>query len=171
MQHETYQIVRQMTHTLKQMESWIGKVEADAAARKYDANHLLQARLAPDMFPLIRQFGSACDNAKLLAARTTGKTAPSHPDNQQTWAEMRTRMQETLAFLADLTEADFANAAATRATFPWYPGKWLDAQTYVWQYALPNFHFHASMAYAILRENGINVGKGDFLGQLNFRDV
>ncbi len=170
MQHETYQIVRQLTHTLKQMEGWITKVEAHAAAKKFDANTLLQDRLAPDMFPLVRQFGSACDNAKLLAARTSGKTAPVHPDNQTTWAEMRERMQSTLAFLADMTEADFAKAASTKASFPWYPGKQLEAQPYVWQYALPNFFFHASMAYAILRKNGVDVGKGDFLGALPWTD-
>lgn len=170
MQHETYRIVRQLAQTLQQMESWIPKVQADAAAKKYDANLLLQCRLMPDMFPLVRQFGSACDNVKLLAARTTGKTAPVHSDDQKTWAEVQQRIQEVLAWLGDLTEADFANAHATKATFPWFPGKHLEADAYVYQYALPNFHFHAAVAYAILRHNGVVLGKADFLGPIPFRE-
>jgi hypothetical protein len=170
-QSQAHTIVLQCTRTLEQMDAWIGKIKANAGHRKYDPNTLLQARLAPDMFPLVRQYGAACDNLKLMAARLSGKQAPVHADNQTSWDEVHTRIQDVLAWVRALQGEDFANAAQTRATFPWYPGKMLAAEPYLVQYALPNFYFHATTAYAILRTNGVELGKADFLGALPFQDA
>jgi hypothetical protein len=84
---------------------------------------------------------------------------------------VHTRIQDVLAWVRALQGEDFANAAQTRATFPWYPGKMLAAEPYLVQYALPNFYFHATTAYAILRTNGVELGKADFLGALPFQDA
>lgn len=176
MQPETFQtvsftVVQQCIRTLRQMDHWIDKARAHAQHRKFDANVLLQVRLAPDMFPLVRQYGSACDNAKLLGARLTGRQAPVHPDNQTTWEDVRARVRDVIAWLEALRVEDFAEAHAVKATFPWVPGKFLAAEPYLVQYAIPNFHFHATTAYALLRHNGVEVGKADFLGMLPFQDA
>lgn len=164
-------LVTQSTRTLVQMDSWIDKVKANAAHKKYDANLLLQVRLAPDMFPLVRQYGSACDNAKLMAARLTQRQAPVHADDQKSWDDVRTRIRDVVGWVSALQADDFDAAADTRATFPWFPGKMLAAEPYLFQYALPNFHFHATTAYAILRHSGVELGKSDFLGMLPFQDA
>jgi hypothetical protein len=167
----SHAMVVQCTRTLRQMDHWIDKARAHAQHRRFDANLLLQCRLAPDMFPLVRQYGSACDNAKLLGARLTGRQAPVHADNQASWDEVRVRIHDVVGWLDALRVEDFAQAASVKATFPWVPGKYLAAEAYLFQYALPNFHFHATTAYAILRHNGVEVGKADFLGALPFQDV
>lgn len=167
----SFTVVQQCRWTLHQMDGWIDKARHHASHRRYDANLLLQARLAPDMFPLVRQYGSACDNAKLLAARLSSRQAPVHADNQTSWEEVRARISDVVQWLAALREEDFAGAAAVRATFPWFPGKALAAEPYLFQYAVPNFHFHATTAYAILRHNGVEIGKADFLGSLPFQDA
>src|SRR5690606_15715713 len=102
--------VPQLCKMLRNMEGWLDKAEAHAAARKFDVNVLLSARLAPDLFPLVRQVQSACDTAKFLAARLAGKEAPSDPDTETTFAEIRARIQKTAAFVATIEEADFKDA-------------------------------------------------------------
>lgn len=154
------------------MESWLDKAEAHAATRKFDVNTLLSARLAPDMFPLARQFQSACDNAKFLAARLGGKEAPRDPDTETTIAEIRARIQKTTAFVATIQEADFKDAATRLIKIGYLPeNKRVVGSVYLNEQALPNFYFHAAMAYAILRHNGVDVGKSDFLGKYPLVDV
>ncbi|MEQ1565025.1 MAG: DUF1993 domain-containing protein [Myxococcota bacterium] len=171
MEFSTATIVGQLRRTLEGMDGWIDKVHAHATAKRYDADLLLQVRLAPDMFPLVRQYGSACDSAKLCAARLSGRPVPSHADDQKTWADVRHRVRDVVTILGGFGDADFANAAATKVVFPWNPGKGIQGREYLLQYVIPNFHFHASMAYAILRHNGVELGKADFLGPLPFHDV
>ena len=105
-----YPLVLEMKKLLGHMNGWIDKAEAHAGGKTYDANTLLQARLAPDMFPLVRQFQNACDTAKFAAAFTTGKEPPSHPDTEQTFAEVRTRIASVIEYLGTFTEADFEGA-------------------------------------------------------------
>lgn len=176
MQRETFStvshaLVTQCVRTLRQMDHWIDKARAHAQHRKYDANVLLSARLSPDMFPLIRQFLSASDNAKQLGARLTGKQAPVHTDDPTSWDDVRARLRDVIGWLEALRPEDFASAGDVRATFPWYPGKALAAEPYLLQFAVPNFYFHATTAYALLRTNGVELGKADFLGALPFQDV
>jgi uncharacterized protein len=154
----------QLSRMLKNLLGWLDKAEAHAAAKKFDAQVLVDARLAPDQFALVRQVQIACDHAKNTAARVSGKVAPAHPDTEKTLAELRARVQTVLAYLADFTEADFAGAEARAISLPVFQGKSLSATHYVYEYGLPNFYFHLVTAYAILRHNGVDVGKLDYIG-------
>lgn len=164
--------VPQVSKILANMRSWLQKAEAHAEARKFDVNTLLSARLAPDMFPLVQQFQSACDSAKFLAARLGGKTPPRDADTETSFEELRARIDKTLAFLETVTEADFKDASSRLIQMSYLPeNKRMEAPVYLNQQVLPNFYFHAAMAYAILRKNGVDVGKTDFLGAVPLVDV
>ena len=162
-------IVLEMKKLLGQINSWLDKAAAHATAKKYDVNTLLQARLAPDQFPLVRQFQAVCDQAKYAVGRTTGKDIPSHPDTEQTVDEIRARVASTIAYLDTFTKNDFESLASRTVTTPRWEGKSMTATDYLVEHAMPNFFFHLTTAYAILRHNGVDVGKRDFLGQLSFR--
>jgi len=164
-----YPLVLEMKKLLGQMNRWIDKAEAHAASKDYDPNTLLQARLAPDMFPLVRQFQNACDTAKFAAAFTTGKEPPSHPDTEQTFAEVRARIASVIDYLGTYSEADFENVESREVKRPRWEGKSMRATDYFLEQALPNFFFHLTTAYALLRHNGVELGKRDFIGQLSFR--
>jgi hypothetical protein len=164
-----YPLVLEMKKMLGQMNRWIDKAEAHAASKDYDPNTLLQARLAPDMFPLVRQFQNACDTAKFAAAFTTGKEPPSHPDTEQTFAEIRARIASVIDYLGTFTEADFESTESREVKRPRWEGKSMKATDYFLEQALPNFFFHVTTAYALLRHNGVELGKKDFIGQLSFR--
>lgn len=163
--------VPQLTRTLKQVHTWLDKAEAHATAKKFDVNTLLTARLAPDMFPLARQVQSISDNAKGTAARLAGVAIPSFPDEEKTVAELRARLDKTVAFLETLKREQFDGAEARVVTLPWMQGKGFKGLDYLVGFALPNFYFHATAAYTILRHNGVDVGKMDFLGALPLIDV
>jgi uncharacterized protein len=156
---------------LTNLERWIDKVNAFATAKKFDANTLLQARLAPDQFPLVRQIQTACDNAKFVCFRATGKEAPSHPDTEQTWDELRTRIRSVRELVNSFKPSDFDGIENRTVALPWNPGKVLSATDYIVQFGLVNFGFHLVTAYSILRHNGVEVGKVDFVGSLPFRDA
>jgi len=165
------QLVAQMARSLRYIDRWIDKAHAHATARKFDPAVLLQSRLAPDMFPLIRQIGAACDTAKFTAARLSGKTPPSHPDKETSWDEIRGRLREVIAYVEGFGASSFEGASERRMTFGWMPGKQIAADDYLVQYAVPNFYFHVAMTYAILRHNGVEIGKADYLGDLPFMDL
>ena len=162
-------LVLEMKKLLGHMLAWIDKAESHAAAKGYEANTLLLARLAPDMLPLVRQFQNACDTAKVAAAFTTGKEPPSHPDTEQTFAEVRARITSVIDYLGTFTEADFADTDSREVKRPRWEGKSMRANDYFVEQGLPNFFFHLDMAYAILRHNGVDLGKRDYIGQLSFR--
>lgn len=164
-----YPLVLEMKKMLGQMNRWIDKAEAHAASKDYDPNTLLQARLAPDMFPLVRQFQNSCDTAKFAAAFTTGKEPPSHPDTEQTFAEVRARISSVIDYLGTYSEADFENVESREVKRPRWEGKSMRASDYFLEQALPNFFFHVTTAYALLRHNGVELGKRDYIGQLSFR--
>jgi len=159
----------QFQKQLRQLDTWLDKAEAYAKERSFDANVLLTARLAPDQFPLVKQIQSSCDTAKLAAVRLTGKEAPSHPDTETTIPELRARIQSVLAFLGSLTEADFADAGTKTVSQPRWEGRVMSGHDYFLEHALPNFYFHLTHAYALLRHNGVHVGKRDYLGTLSLR--
>jgi hypothetical protein len=163
-----YPFVLEMKKLLGSLDACLEKATVDATARKYDVNTLLQARLAPDMFPLVRQIQAVCDQAKYAVGRTTGRDIPSHPDTETTVAELRTRIGVVQTYLNDFAEVDFAGVAERTVTTPRWEGKHMTAPNYFAQHALPNFFFHLSMAYAILRHNGVPVGKKDYLGALTY---
>jgi hypothetical protein len=158
--------IRLFTKTLENFEKWMDKAGEHAKARSFDVDVLAQARLAPDQFAFVQQVQSACDQAKYAAAYLGGKAAPSHPDTEKTFAELRERIRKCTGFLAGFAEADFAGAADRKVAPPWLQGRWLHGRDYLVHVAVPNFFFHATMAYAILRHNGVALGKMDFIGSL-----
>ncbi len=157
------------TKTLQNLTHMLDKSAAFAETKKFDTAVLMQARLAPDQFPFIRQIQIACDTAKLGAARLTGKEAPSHDDKEQTLADIKTRIHETIAFLNSLTAKDFEGAAERKITQLRWEGKYMLGHDYVNHHAVPNFYFHVTTAYSILRHNGVDLGKKDYLGELPYK--
>jgi hypothetical protein len=158
--------IRLFAKTLQNIERWMDKATAHAKAKSFEVDVLAQARLAPDQFAFVRQVQSACDQAKYAAAYLGGKQAPSHPDTEQTFAELRQRIQKCLSFLDTVQPKDLEEAAERKVSPPWLGGKWLRGDDYLVHFALPNFFFHATMAYAILRHNGVDLGKMDYLGSI-----
>lgn len=142
------------------------KAEAHATEKKIDPNALLQARLFPDMFPLLRQVQVASDFAKSVSARLAGVEVPKLEDNEQTFAELQARIVTVLGFIEGLDTAKFDEAATreiiTQAGTP--KEKRFTGQSYLLNYGLPHFFFHTTTAYAILRHNGVEVGKKDYIG-------
>ncbi|HEY0255354.1 MAG TPA: DUF1993 domain-containing protein [Kofleriaceae bacterium] len=164
-----YLLIREMHKVLGQMDSWFEKVGAHATAKKFDVDSIIHWRMAPDMLPFSAQIGIACDTAKFAAARATGKEAPSHSDDQKTVAEMRTRIESVRTFLDGFKESDFAGTDDRMISLPRWEGKKMTATDYVIEHSVPNFMFHSTTAYLLLRHNGVDVGKKDFLGPLTYR--
>jgi hypothetical protein len=156
--------------SLTNLERWIDKAHDFAKAKKFDPNDLLTARLAPDQYPLSHQIMSVCDQAKLVPSRVTGKEAPVHPDTEKTWDELRTRIRAVREYLKGFKPSDFEGSEERKISLPWMPGKHLIARDYVNEFALQNFAFHLVTTYAILRHNGVELGKADFIGSVPFRD-
>jgi hypothetical protein len=163
-----YQAVLQCIQMLKNVESWLGKAEEHAGAKKFDVGVLMTSRLAPDMKPLIYQVQSASDYVKGAAAWLSGQKPPKHEDNEQTIDEVRARIRKTVAFAESVTEVEYAGAAERKVSLSWAPGKVLGGEDYLLQMTIPNVYFHIAMAFAILRHNGVDIGKMDFLGPINW---
>ena len=144
----------------------LAKAEAHASAKKIDPNALLQARLYPDMFPLLRQVQVACDFAKSVSARLAGVEVPSFEDQEASFADLQSRIAKTLAFIDSLTTAQMAGSETrqivTQAGTP--KEKIFTGDSYLLNYGLPHFFFHINTAYAVLRHNGVEVGKKDYIG-------
>src|ERR1700739_4413358 len=163
-----YQVISQCTQSLKNLETCLDKAEQHAAAKKFDVSVLMTSRLAPDMQPLIYQVQSACDYVKAAAAWLSGQTAPKHEDNEQTIDELRARIRKTVAFAESVNEAQYAGAGERKVKFSWAPGKVIGGKDYLLQMTIPNTFFHIAMAYAVLRNGGVDIGKMDFLGPISF---
>lgn len=157
------------TKTLTAIEAWLDKAAAYAEAKKFAPEVLLESRLAPDQFPLLRQIQIACDNTKFICCRLTGKDVPSNPDTEKTLADIRARIKTHKDFLATFKREDFNGAEERAITQQAWQGKSMRGGDYLDNYALPNLYFHVTTAYAILRHNGVDLGKRDFLGPLPFQ--
>jgi hypothetical protein len=167
-----YQVISQCVHMLKNLESWLDKAEEHAAAKEFDVGVLMASRLAPDMKPLIYQVQSACDYVKAAAAWLSGQTPPEHEDNEHTIDEVRARIRKTVDFAQSVKEAQYARASERKVSMSWAPaGKVLGGKDYLLQMTIPNAFFHVAMAYAVLRHNGVEIGKMDFLGPVNWIDA
>lgn len=156
----------QFTKTLRNLETWLDKAQAHATAKSFDASVLLSARLAPDQYPLTRQIQIACDEAKNTAARLAGREAPKHPDTESSFDELRARIKTVRAYLEGFRPEDLQGAEERAITLSFLPGMTIRGEDYVIQLSLPNFYFHVTTAYAILRHNGVDLGKRDFIGSL-----
>jgi len=143
----------------------LAKGAAHAEAKKFEPSILLQYRLAPDMLPFTRQVLIACDAAKNGVARISGVEAPRFEDNEATFPELQARIRKTLDWLASVPAAALDGTEDKDITFPAGRDKTrtMKAEAYLKQWALPNFFFHITMAYAILRHNGVELGKADYL--------
>ncbi len=162
--------VPQFVKMLKNLDAWLGLGVEHAERKKFDPDVLVGMRLAPDQFALLRQVQSACDTAKLTAARLAGRDAPAHPDSETTLAQLRERIGSVVAFLETLRPADFEGAADRRISAPWMQGKWTEAGNYLVHYGLPNFYFHIVSAYSILRHAGVELGKRTYIGSMPMHD-
>jgi len=165
-----HQVVWQCTQSLSNLVACLDKAEQYAAAKKFDVGVLMTSRLAPDMQNFIYQVQSACDYVKAAAAWLSGQTPPKHEDNEKTIDELRARIQKTVAFAESVNEVQYAGASERKVKLSWAPGKVIGGQDYLLQMTIPNTYFHIAMAYAILRHNGVDVGKMDFLGPINLVD-
>lgn len=164
-----YQTFRQMKKMLGHLDQWLASAASHAQQKGFDPNVLVASRLAPDQFPFARQVQASCDTLKISTSRLTGKEAPSHPDTEQTLDELRARVQSVLGYLDGFTEADFESAATRVVSQPRWEGKTMSGADYFLEHAVPNFFFHLTHAYAILRHNGVSLGKRDYLGALSLR--
>ena len=150
---------------LKGLITVLDKAAAHVAAKKIDPQALLQARLYPDMFPLVRQVQIAGDFAKGAAGRLAGAELPSYADDETSFEALIARLQKTIAFVEGLDPAAFAGAEDRDITLVRRGETTVHkGATYLLDQALPNFYFHCSTAYAILRHNGVEIGKKDYLG-------
>ncbi len=151
---------------LKALLNLLKKIELEMKERGISEKFVLDTKLADDMFPFMKQVQIATDNAKGMASRLSGKDVPSYPDTETSLAELAARLEKTIAFLESFKEEDFVGAEAREARFPWFPGMHMKGGGYLLSYAIPNFMFHISVAYSILRNQGFTIGKSDFLGTL-----
>lgn len=150
---------------LKSLDAQLVKAEANAAERKIKPEVLGQSRLAPDMFPLTFQVQSATDRMKLLLARLTGREAPVWEDNEVTLEQFRARVAKALAYVASFNEADLAGTENKTLTIKMRGNDVsVNAQEHALTNAIPQIFFHLTTAYAILRHNGVPIGKRDFTG-------
>jgi len=144
----------------------LDKAAAHAEAKKIDPAVFINARLAPDMFPLCRQVQIATDMVKGCAARLAGIEVPRYEDNETTFAELQARIDKTKAFLQSVSASQIDGSEERQITLK-FGSRELGflGQPYLLDFVLPNFHFHLSMTYAILRHNGVEIGKKDYIGE------
>jgi hypothetical protein len=155
---------------LKALDGWMVKAAAHADAKKFEVGNFASSRLIADMFDFTKQVQATCDAAKFYAARLTEKTPPKHEDTEKTWTELRERIKNTLTYLDTFTAKDFEKSASVKISPNWAEGKWLTADDFAYGLSVPNFYFHLNMAYAILRSSGVDIGKMDYLIDLNLRN-
>lgn len=152
-------------HMLRNLSHILDKAEAHAQTRKFDPAALTQFRLAPDMLPFTRQVLIACDAAKNGVARISGLEAPRFEDSETTFGELKTRIQKTLDYLASVPPEAMNGTEDKDITFPVgrEATRTMKAEAYLKHWMLPNLFFHVTTAYAILRHNGVELGKADYL--------
>ena len=158
--------IPQFVRMLHNLAAMLKKGEAHAAESGTEAASLIEARLAPDMFPLARQVQIATDGVKACGARLAGVEAPSFPDTETTFPELQERLAKTIAFLEGLSAPAFDGAETRTITFKLRGEQAsFSGRDYLFQFVMPNFYFHVTTAYDILRHNGVPLGKRNFLGE------
>jgi hypothetical protein len=159
------QLVTVFTQMLGALDKVLTKAEADAEARKIDPSVFTNGRLAPDMLPLTRQIQIMTDQAKGGASRLAGQEPPKWSDEEKTFADLHARVAKTIAHLKTFKPTDFDDAEGRSIELK-FPNATLQfkGKDYFLSFVVPNFYFHYTTAYAILRHNGVPIGKQDFLG-------
>jgi len=156
------------TSLLGCVHRWLDKASELATAKHFPIQVLLDARLAPDQYRFTQQIQSACDYAKFGVAKLTGTPAPSHPDTEVTTDDLRRRLDDVIQYVSRFTRADFGSAESRLCSHSWMDGRALRGGDYLDRVVLPNFHFHLTSGYAILRHNGVALAKMDYLGALPY---
>lgn len=164
--------LQQLTQMLNNLDAILDKGSAHATATEgMDPETLIQRRLAPDMFPFVKQIQACTDTAKFIAARCAGQEAPSWPDEESTVDEVKARLKKGIDYLESMRDADYSGWEERPITLGFMPGMYIEGADYVHQFALPNFYFHAVTAYDILRNAGVEIGKRDFIGHMSFKPL
>jgi hypothetical protein len=159
--------VQPLTRGLTNLTALLDKAAAHAAAKKFDSAVLAQSRLYPDMYPLVRQVQIACDTAKGAAARLAGIDPPKHEDTEATFADLKARIAKTLDFLKTVNAAQLKDAEGRSIELKFPNGSLkFTGIAYLTDFVLPNFYFHFSIVYALMRKAGVEIGKEDFLGAI-----
>ena len=150
---------------LSNVNVWLDKADAHASAKKFDSSVYLSARLAPDMLTFTKQIQIACDTVKFCVARLAGVESPKFEDKETTIAELRERIDATIAYVKSVPAAQVDGSEEKDITIPRRDGSTImKGEAYLKHFALPNFFFHVTTAYALLRHNGVELGKMDYLG-------
>lgn len=156
---------------LQNLSEILQKAALFAAEKGMSEGEMLEGRLAPDQFALLKQIQVSADNAKNGAARLAGVEAPTFADDEKTVAELVERLDKTITYLQTFTSEQFTESAARKITLPYFPGKYIAGDEYVHYHLLPNFFFHVVTAYGIIRHLSVPLGKGDYLKGLVLKDL
>ena len=166
-----------MIKTLKNLSGILDKMASHASGKQLEwhpkgmqEENLLQSRIISDMFPFVKQVQVACDNGKGGAARLAGIEPPAFEDNEKSVAELKARIDKTVKFMATIKPADVIGHEDRKFSLSYWPDKQMTAFGYATEYLLPNFYFHVTVSYAILRKNGVDLGKADYTGPMPFID-
>ncbi|GGZ17089.1 DUF1993 domain-containing protein [Novosphingobium colocasiae] len=162
-----YAQITQFTKMLHTLSRLLDKAQAHANANGFEAEVLLNARLAPDMLPLTSQVQWVCDTASLATAVLAGRQPPVSANSEKTISELKVRIDETIGYISSINEGEFAGWEDRIVAPPGWSGAFR-GKDYFYQHAVPNFYFHMVTAYAILRHKGVKIGKLDYIGQLPF---
>ena len=167
----TYETVVQFSRMLRNLDQWLQKGVAQAQKKSFEPDVLAHSRLAPDQYDLVRQVQSACDQAKYAAAYLSGQKPPSHPDTEKTMSELSARIHTCVTYLDSFKAPDFSGGEERRVAPAWMQGKSVRGGQYLNRIAVPNFYFHVTTAYSILRHNGVELGKGDYVGVKDWAEI
>jgi hypothetical protein len=151
---------------LNNLSHLLDKTTEHAKANNIEESALLFARLYPDMFPLIRQIRMVADMSRNGVAWLTGKEAPKFKDEETSFADLKKRIADSVAYLKTFKESDFTDSPGREIRLPWNPDKAYQGEVFLLQHSIPNIYFHQTTAYNILRHNGVPIGKMDYLGAI-----
>jgi hypothetical protein len=163
-------VVTQFVSELNALKGILKKANAFADSKKIKFDVILNLRLIPDQFAFVRQVQIVTDTAKGACSRLAGDKAPVFEDTETTYEQLQQRIDNTIAYCSGFKPEQFNGFDKTRVEFFWNPGKHLEGRDYLVQHAIPNFYFHLTTAYSILRANGVELGKGDYMGQQNWKN-
>ncbi|MCC0181781.1 DUF1993 domain-containing protein [Aeromonas hydrophila] len=162
-------IVAQFIKMLTNLDQCLAKAETHAAAKKFNVENFFGDRLIVDMLPFSKQVLICCDSARAVVATASLSEPPVLGDDPKTMADLRAHVAKTLTYLQSKLDADFSQYASGHYYPYWAGGKGMDGYTCVHEYGIPNFYFHLTMTYALLRKAGVELGKGDYLGAINLQ--
>lgn len=163
-------LVPQTAKMLRNLDLCLEKATAHAKEKDFDVERLLSTRFAPDHYSLSRHVQAACDMAKLGAARLSGKSAPNHEDSEAPLEQLHARIADVVRFLESIEAEDFKEASEREIKLGFLKGKALRGTDHMNEFVLPNFYFHLTCVYALLRQSGVPLSKKDYLGSLNTYD-